>query len=38
MKRKLETVYKPAAGPGFLGKGRTASPVIGDVTPANDPL
>ena len=38
MKRKLETVYKPAAGPGFLGKGHTASPVIAVDFTQSDPF
>lgn len=38
MKRKLTTVYKPASGPGFLGKGHTASPVIGIDFAQSDPF
>jgi len=38
MKRKLTTVYKPAAGPGFLGKGHTASPVIAVDFETSDPF
>ena len=38
MKRKLTTVYKPASGPGFLGKGHTASPVIGVDFSQSDPF
>lgn len=38
MKRKLTTVYKPASGPGFLGKGHTASPVIAVDFSQSDPF
>lgn len=38
MERKLTTVYKPASGPGFLGKGHTASPVIGIDFLQSDPF
>lgn len=38
MERKLTTVYKPASGPGFLGKGHTASPVIGVDFSQSDPF
>lgn len=38
MERKLTTVYKPAAAPGFLGKGHTASPVIGIDFSESDPF
>jgi len=38
MKRKLETVYKPATAPGFLGKGHTASPVIAVDFTQSDPF
>ena len=38
MERKLTTVYKPASAPGFLGKGHTASPVIGVDFSQSDPF
>ena len=38
MERKLKTVYKPASGPGFLGKGHTASPVIAVEFRQSDPF
>lgn len=38
MERKLTTVYKPVSSPGFLGKGHTASPVIGVDFSQSDPF
>ena len=38
MERKLTTIYKPASGPGFLGKGHTASPVIAVDFSESDPF
>ncbi len=38
IERKLTTVYKPIPSPGFLGKGHTASPVIGVDFSQSDPF
>lgn len=38
MKKKITTIYKPAFGPGFLGKGHTAGPVIAVGFEQSDPF